>query len=58
MRTATAELRPDDDVVARARAFAPHPALAPLTAAGFAALQTDPISVRVTFTDARPSAGA
>lgn len=50
-RAATAELRPDDDVVARARAFAPHPALAPLTAAGFAALQTDPISVRVTFTD-------
>lgn len=57
-RAAIAELRPDDDVVARARAFAPHPALAPLTAAGFAALQTDPISVRVTFTDARPSAGA
>ncbi|MBF6172220.1 nitroreductase family deazaflavin-dependent oxidoreductase [Nocardia blacklockiae] len=47
-----AELRPDDDVVARARAFAPHPLLAPLTAAGFAALQTTPVSVRVTFTDA------
>ncbi|BCK57622.1 nitroreductase family deazaflavin-dependent oxidoreductase [Nocardia wallacei] len=46
----TAELRPDDDVVARARAFAPHPLLAPLTAAGFAALQTTPVSVRVTFT--------
>ncbi|WP_280269292.1 nitroreductase family deazaflavin-dependent oxidoreductase [Nocardia wallacei] len=50
-RTGTAELRPDDDVVARARAFAPHPSLAPLTAAGFAALQTTPISVRITFTD-------
>ncbi len=50
-RTATAQLRPDDDVVARARAFAPHPLLAPLTAVGFAALQTDPISVRITFTD-------
>ncbi|MFJ1460758.1 nitroreductase family deazaflavin-dependent oxidoreductase [Nocardia sp. N2S4-5] len=46
----TAELRPDDDVVARARAFAPHPLLAPLTAAGFAALQTTPVSVRVMFT--------
>ncbi|RDI63932.1 nitroreductase family deazaflavin-dependent oxidoreductase [Nocardia pseudobrasiliensis] len=52
-RTGRAELRPDDDVVARARAFAPHPRLAPLTAAGFAALQTTPISVRVTFTDNR-----
>ncbi|MEU6560330.1 nitroreductase family deazaflavin-dependent oxidoreductase [Nocardia nova] len=50
-RTATAELRPDDDVVARARTFAPHPLLASLTAAGFAALQTDPVSVRITFTD-------
>ncbi len=52
-RTGRAELRPDDDVVARAKAFAPHPRLAPLTAAGFAALQTTPISVRVTFTDNR-----
>ncbi|WP_067665225.1 nitroreductase family deazaflavin-dependent oxidoreductase [Nocardia miyunensis] len=50
-RTAIAELRPEDDVVARARAFAPHRLLAPLTAAGFAALQTTPVSVRVTFTD-------
>ncbi|WP_227980584.1 nitroreductase family deazaflavin-dependent oxidoreductase [Nocardia spumae] len=52
-QSATAELRPDDDVVARARAFAPHPLLAPLTAAGFAALQTEPVSVRVTFTPDR-----
>ncbi|MBF6331600.1 nitroreductase family deazaflavin-dependent oxidoreductase [Nocardia transvalensis] len=50
-RTGTAELRLDDDVVARARSFAPHPALAALTAAGFAALQTNPVSVRVTFND-------
>ncbi|MCM6773725.1 nitroreductase family deazaflavin-dependent oxidoreductase [Nocardia sp. CDC159] len=50
-RIGVAELRPDDDVVERAKAFAPHPRLAPLTAAGFAALQTTPISVRVTFTD-------
>ncbi|WP_040820322.1 nitroreductase family deazaflavin-dependent oxidoreductase [Nocardia jiangxiensis] len=52
-RTGIAELRPEDDVVARARAFAPHRLLAPLTAAGFAALQTTPVSVRVTFTDDR-----
>ncbi|WP_280234930.1 nitroreductase family deazaflavin-dependent oxidoreductase [Nocardia cyriacigeorgica] len=50
-RTGTAVLRPDDDVIARARAFAPHPLLAGLSAATFRALQTDPISVRVTFTD-------
>ncbi|MFF3570706.1 nitroreductase family deazaflavin-dependent oxidoreductase [Nocardia jiangxiensis] len=52
-RTGIAELCPEDDVVARARAFAPHRLLAPLTAAGFAALQTTPVSVRVTFTDDR-----
>ncbi|NEW38955.1 nitroreductase family deazaflavin-dependent oxidoreductase [Nocardia cyriacigeorgica] len=50
-RTGTAVLRPDDDVAERARAFAPHPLLAGLSAATFRALQTDPISVRVTFTD-------
>ncbi|MGV9676546.1 nitroreductase family deazaflavin-dependent oxidoreductase [Nocardia sp. NPDC003482] len=50
-RTGRAELRPDDDVVARAKAFAPHPRLAAFTAASFAALQTTPVSVRVTFTD-------
>ncbi|MBU3062859.1 nitroreductase family deazaflavin-dependent oxidoreductase [Nocardia sp. NEAU-G5] len=49
--TGIAELRPDDDVVARARSFAPLRMLAPLTAAGFAALQTTPVSVRITFTD-------
>lgn len=53
-RTGTAELRPDDDLDARARSFAPLRILAPLTAAGFAALQTSsPISVRITFTDVR-----
>jgi len=50
-RIGTAELRPDDDLVARARSFAPLRALAPLTAAGFAALQTTAVSVRITFTD-------
>ncbi|RDI54282.1 nitroreductase family deazaflavin-dependent oxidoreductase [Nocardia mexicana] len=57
-RTGTAELRPDDDVVARARAFAPHPALAPLTAATFATLQTTPVSVRITFTDNNSAAAS
>jgi|GEM_PF-37462 len=50
-RTGTAELRPDDDLAARARSFAPLRILAPLTAAGFAALQTTPVSVRIIFTD-------
>ncbi|NEW28493.1 nitroreductase/quinone reductase family protein [Nocardia cyriacigeorgica] len=50
-RTGMAELRPDDDVAARARAFAPHPLLAGVSATAFRALQTDPISVRITFTD-------
>ncbi|MFI6867444.1 nitroreductase family deazaflavin-dependent oxidoreductase [Nocardia sp. NPDC050406] len=50
-RTGVAELLPDDDVVARARTFAPHPALAPLARTMFAALETTPVTVRVTFTD-------
>ncbi|MEV6225398.1 nitroreductase family deazaflavin-dependent oxidoreductase [Nocardia fluminea] len=50
-RTGTAELRPDDDVVARSRTFAPNPVFAGLTAATFRALQSAPVSVRITFTD-------
>lgn len=50
-RTGTAQLVPDDDVDARARTFATHPAFAGLTAATFRALQSAPISVRITFTD-------
>ncbi|MFE7717827.1 nitroreductase family deazaflavin-dependent oxidoreductase [Nocardia rhizosphaerihabitans] len=50
-RTGIAELRPADDVVARARSFAPNPVLAGLTAATFRALQSTPVSVRITFTD-------
>ncbi|MEV6099384.1 nitroreductase family deazaflavin-dependent oxidoreductase [Nocardia sp. NPDC051981] len=50
-RTGTAALLPDDDVVARARTFAPHPALAPFTRGFFAALESDPVTVRITFTD-------
>ncbi|GAB4584132.1 hypothetical protein Ntsu_19640 [Nocardia sp. IFM 10818] len=50
-RTGTAEFLPDDDVVARARTFAPHPALAGLATSMFAALETTPVTVRITFTD-------
>ncbi|WP_031469422.1 nitroreductase family deazaflavin-dependent oxidoreductase [Sciscionella sediminilitoris] len=50
-RTGTAVFVPEDDVEARARSFAPHPALGALSAATFRALQTRPVSVRVTFTD-------
>ncbi|MGW4632155.1 nitroreductase family deazaflavin-dependent oxidoreductase [Nocardia sp. NPDC004415] len=50
-RTGVAELRPGDDVAARARGFASNPAFAGLTAATFRALASDPISVRITFTD-------
>ncbi|SUA78646.1 NADH oxidase [Nocardia otitidiscaviarum] len=50
-RTGTATLLPEDDVVARARTFAPHPLLAPLARTMFAALETTPVTVRVTFTD-------
>ncbi|MTL15789.1 nitroreductase family deazaflavin-dependent oxidoreductase [Nocardia seriolae] len=50
-RTGTAVLLPEDDVVARARSFAPHPALAPFARSVFAALQSDPVTVRITFDD-------
>ncbi|MFI1913523.1 nitroreductase family deazaflavin-dependent oxidoreductase [Nocardia sp. NPDC020380] len=50
-RTATAVLLPDDDVVARSRTFAPHPLLAGAARSMFAALETTPVTVRITFTD-------
>lgn len=50
-RTGVASFEPDDDVVARAKAQMDHPALAWLSAATYQALQTDPISVRITFSD-------
>ena len=50
-RSGTARFVPDDDVRARARTFATSPLLAPIVAATFAALQSDPISVRIDFTD-------
>ncbi|MGU3292051.1 nitroreductase/quinone reductase family protein [Williamsia sp. M5A3_1d] len=50
-RSGEAHFRRDDDVSARIRTFSPNPILASLNAAGFRALQSDPISVRITFTD-------
>ena len=50
-RTGTAVFVTDDDPRLRARTFAAHPLFAPLVAAGFAALASDPVSVRITFTD-------
>ncbi|ORM34103.1 nitroreductase family deazaflavin-dependent oxidoreductase [Williamsia sp. 1135] len=50
-RSGTAEFVHDDDVATRVRTFAPNPVFASLTAASFRALQSDPVSVRITFTD-------
>ncbi|MGW0249511.1 nitroreductase family deazaflavin-dependent oxidoreductase [Nocardia goodfellowii] len=50
-RSGIAEFLPDDNVAARAATFAPHPMLAPLARSMFAALETSPVTVRVTFTD-------
>ena len=50
-RAGVARFVPDDDPEARARTFATSPTLAPIVAAGFRALQSDPISVRIDFTD-------
>lgn len=54
-RTGTAEVLPDDDVDYRARSFAPHPALGTVTSVMFRALQSDPVSVRITFDDEQPA---
>ena len=51
-RTGTAAFALDDDVVARARSFGGNSKLSQsATALGMRALQSDPISVRITFTD-------
>ena len=51
-RNGTAAFVPDDDVVARARSFGGKGKLSQsATAMGMRALQSDPISVRITFTD-------
>lgn len=48
----TAAFVPDDDVVARARSFGGKTKLSQsATALGMRALQSDPISVRITYTD-------
>lgn len=51
-RTGIGAFRPEDDTHARMRTFAPSAALAGVTASAFRALASDPISVRITFTDA------
>ena len=51
-RSGTAEFMPDDDVVARARSFGGKSKVSQsATALGMRALQSDPISVRITFTN-------
>ena len=50
-RSGIAEFRPEDDVSTRAAGFATSRLAAPLIVSGFRALQTDPISVRITFTE-------
>ena len=50
-RSGTARFVPDDDPTARVRTFATSRLLAPIVAATFRALQSDPISVRIDFTD-------
>ncbi|MFW0788346.1 nitroreductase family deazaflavin-dependent oxidoreductase [Gordonia sp. CPCC 205333] len=46
----TAKFVPEDDVVARARTFGTNRVFSALTASTFRALQSDPVSVRITFT--------
>ncbi|MGC5247411.1 nitroreductase family deazaflavin-dependent oxidoreductase [Gordonia sp. DT219] len=50
-RAGKATVMRDDDVVARARTFTPHPAFAGVTAMAFRMLQSDPVSVRIDFTE-------
>jgi hypothetical protein len=48
-RTGTAAFVPDDDVRARARSFASGKIARAATAAAIRALESDPITVRITF---------
>jgi len=50
-RSGIARFEPDDDPAMRASTFATSRLLAPVVAATFRALQSDPISVRIDFTD-------
>lgn len=50
-RSGIARFEPDDDPAVRASTFATSRLTAPLVAATFRALQSDPVSVRIDFTD-------
>jgi deazaflavin-dependent oxidoreductase (nitroreductase family) len=50
-RSGIARFEPNDDPANRASTFATSRLLAPVVAATFRALQSDPISVRIDFTD-------
>ena len=50
-RAGVARFEPDDDPAVRASTFATSRLLAPVVRATFRALQSDPISVRIDFTD-------
>jgi deazaflavin-dependent oxidoreductase (nitroreductase family) len=50
-RTGTAAFRPDDDVRARARSFANGTVASAATALAMRAMESDPISVRIDYTD-------
>jgi deazaflavin-dependent oxidoreductase (nitroreductase family) len=50
-RAGIARFEPDDDPALRASTFATSRLLAPVVRATFRALQSDPISVRIDFTD-------
>ena len=50
-RSGIARFEPDDDPAVRASTFATSRLLSPVVAATFRALQSDPISVRIDFTD-------
>ena len=50
-RTGTAAFQPDDDVRARARSFVRGKMSAAATALAMRAMESDPITVRITYTD-------
>jgi len=50
-RTGTAAFRPDDDIRARARSFATGRVSAAAVAFAMRATESDPISVRISYTD-------
>ena len=50
-RTGTAAFQPDDDIRARARSFVRGKMSAAATALAMRAMESDPITVRITYTD-------